>query len=221
MHGISNSRAYGHRVGLYKVLLSCGYKVLAVDYRGFADASKTKVTEETLVEDGRVVIDWVRKRLRSDDKMLVWGHSLGAAIACRAVAEEQIESFTCAGVNLLVLESPFNNLHDAVVDALKSKGKLVAVMFNLKKQMRKAVMLFQSDKWIKEVTSPTVILHAEDDDTVDVELGKKLFKAARDGGKETIDLITLNKLLILGHNNIFQLPTLGKIINNYTFKKNT
>ena len=48
MHGISNSRAYGHRVGLYKVLLSCGYKVLAVDYRGFADASKTKVTEETL-----------------------------------------------------------------------------------------------------------------------------------------------------------------------------
>ena len=91
LHGISNNRGYDHRVGLYKVLLACGYRVLAVDYRGFGDSSDVTVTEETVVEDARVAICWLGEKLRDIDQFMVWGHSLGATIACRSVAEENIE----------------------------------------------------------------------------------------------------------------------------------
>ena len=125
LHGISNNRGYDHRVGLYKVLLACGYRVLAIDYRGFGDSSDTIVTEETLVEDAREAIAWLRDKLNESEQFLVWGHSLGAAIACRAVAEENIENNDASGIATLFLESPFNNLHDEVTNVVfSSKGKI-------------------------------------------------------------------------------------------------
>ena len=111
LHGVSNTRGYDHRVGLYKVLLACGYKVLALDYRGFGDSSTDNaVTEDTVVEDARAAIAWMRDRLNDSEQLLVWGHSLGAAIACRAVAEEHIENVNESNIAILILESPFNNM---------------------------------------------------------------------------------------------------------------
>ena len=123
---MSNTRGYDHRVGLYKVLLACGYKVLAVDYRGFGDSSAdTVVTEDTVVEDARAAIAWMRDRLNHSEQLVVWGHSLGAAIACRAVAEEHIENVNESNIAILILESHLNNMEDELLDVLfTSKGTL-------------------------------------------------------------------------------------------------
>ena len=46
----SRSRSIIHvRVGMYKLLLSLGYYVLAVDYRGYGDSTNITPSEETTV----------------------------------------------------------------------------------------------------------------------------------------------------------------------------
>ena len=222
LHGISNNRGYDHRVGLYKVLLAFGYRVLAVDYRGFGDSSGIIVTEETVVEDARAAIEWLRNKIDESEKLLVWGHSLGAAIACRAVAEEDIEHNDASGIETLFLESPFNNLHDEVMDAVfSSQGRILTAIGKLlpiRKQLKKAKMQFLSDVWIREIACPTVIIHAEDDDTININLARKLFKAAVNEGKHNIDMITVDRRYGLGHNDIYRYHNMQDILTNKACK---
>ena len=61
-----------------------GYKVLAIDYRGFADSSHPpELSEASLLEDALTSVTWLRPRLGPGDRLVLWGHSLGAAVACR------------------------------------------------------------------------------------------------------------------------------------------
>ena len=47
-------------------------------------------------------------------RLIVWGHSLGAAVACRTLFSLETAEDRMELVDTLVLESPFNNLHDEV-----------------------------------------------------------------------------------------------------------
>merc|ERR1719244_2144420 len=86
LHGVSQTRAYHHRVGLYKRLLNLGYTVLAVDYRGWADSSRDlEVTETSMVEDGTSALKFLID-VTAGRTVVVWGHSLGAPVAARVVA---------------------------------------------------------------------------------------------------------------------------------------
>ena len=61
LHGISQTRGYDHRVGLYRKLLDSGHRVLAFDYRGFADSTDIdKITETTVVEDAATSLKYLR-----------------------------------------------------------------------------------------------------------------------------------------------------------------
>ena len=193
--------------------------MLAVDYRGFGDSSDKRVTEETVGEDARVAISWLREKLSESEQLMVWGHSLGAAIACRAVAEENIEKVGNSNIANLILESPFNNLEDEVFDVvLASKGKITKALgtfLRLGKQLKKAKMEFKSDAWISEIACPALLLHAEDDDTINIDLARKLFKAAKAGGKDRIDMITVESSYGLGHNDIFRYHRLPDVLRKY------
>ena len=222
LHGISNTRAYAHRVGLYRVLLGLGYRVLAIDYRGFGDSSEVDLSEHTVVEDSRTAISWLRDKLDEGEKLIVWGHSLGAAIACRAVAEDDKENDNKPNITTLVLESHFNNLHEEILNVVfVSLGQIPAAvgkMLPVCRQLRGAGMEFCSDVWIRDMESDTVILHAEDDDTIHIELAEKLFKAALDHGKHNIDMVTFEHAHGLGHNNIYKYEGLPAIIEKYIDK---
>ena len=61
LHGIAQTRGYQHRVGLYLQLLKMGHKVLAVDYRGFADSTELEdITETSVVEDAAAALRYLR-----------------------------------------------------------------------------------------------------------------------------------------------------------------
>ena len=70
------------------------------------------MSERTAVEDGRAVFRWLQEILLADDRpgLVVWGHSLGTAIATRTVMEVQEDTEDL--VAGLVLESPFNKMED-------------------------------------------------------------------------------------------------------------
>ena len=57
--------------------------MLAVDYRGWADSTPTDPCETSLLEDALCSLAWLRPRLGPTDRLILWGHSLGAAVACR------------------------------------------------------------------------------------------------------------------------------------------
>ena len=79
------------RVGLYKKLLALGYYVLAVDYRGYGDSTViSPVTEASCVTDARAALAWLTAKLGDQVKVVVWGHSLGTAIASHMVSESTV-----------------------------------------------------------------------------------------------------------------------------------
>ena len=68
---------------------------------------------------------------------------------------------------------------------------------------------------VSEVACAALIIHAEDDDTINIDLAGKLFKAAKDGGKNDIDMITVDGSYGLGHNDIFKYHKLPDVLRNY------
>ena len=88
--------------------------MLAIDYRGFADSSSVAVTETTLLEDALVSVAWIKNKIDGRDRLVIWGHSLGAAVACRTINSLEASEQQRELVDTLVLESPFNNLLDEI-----------------------------------------------------------------------------------------------------------
>ena len=111
LHGRSQNRGWGHRVGLYQVLVKLGYCVLAIDYRGFGDSSPVEIHEDTVVTDAINAHTYL-KRYYKPQKILIWGHSLGAPIAARFAAEDSGREDGIA--RYLVLESSFDNMQRLV-----------------------------------------------------------------------------------------------------------
>ena len=71
------------------------------------------LSETTAVEDGKAVMRWtgeVLRGARQSPRIIMWGHSLGTAIATRTLVE--IEEEMSGLVSGLVLESPFNKMED-------------------------------------------------------------------------------------------------------------
>ena len=61
----------GHSLGCSNVLhiyTGMGYKVLAIDYRGFADSTPLEVTESSLLEDALCSLAWLRNKVQSGDR---------------------------------------------------------------------------------------------------------------------------------------------------------
>ena len=88
------------------------FKVLAFDYRGFGDSSKVPLDEDTVVEDASLALAWLRARVGREARILVLAHSLGTAIASRALANTEAEAAPISG---LVLMAAFNNFTDELV----------------------------------------------------------------------------------------------------------
>lgn len=221
LHGISNSRAYYHRLGMYKLLLDLGYKVLAIDYRGFADSTPVDVTETTLLEDSLFALAWLKKNKITDrDRLVVWGHSMGAAVACRTIhsLENDDDRSQREIVDTLVLEAPFNNLHDEINSAVRDRGvmgKMCARMAPIHSILKSSDMQFSSDYWIKDLETYIFILHAEDDQTIPSHLAKYLFRSCYDRGKYNVHMTTFSSELRLGHNHIYKCSDIKSLIQKH------
>lgn len=68
---------------LYNVLTESNYHVFCFDYRGYGDSDGTP-TEDGITKDARVVYNYVAS-LVGNNMIIVWGHSMGTAVATRLV----------------------------------------------------------------------------------------------------------------------------------------
>ncbi|OWF53751.1 monoacylglycerol lipase ABHD12-like [Mizuhopecten yessoensis] len=215
LHGTSGSRAGWHRVQLYKLLVSLEFHVIAFDYRGWAD-SVGEPTEDGVVADSYFIYKWIKQR-SGNAPVFLWGHSLGTAITTKLAKMLCEKGEEPVGV---VLESPFTNIKEAA-----SKHPFTAPFRML--PWFEAVFLdtidqnnisFTSDKNIAHVTTPLLILHAEDDKVVPFELGKKLYSIAsetRPTNSGPLEFVSFNASYGYGHKLICMAPELPLIIRKF------
>jgi len=142
-----------------------GMAVLAVNYRGYG-ASQGDPAENHMVEDGRLLFDWLAERHHVDpSKVAVVGRSLGSGVAVQVALERPVHS--------LVLITPY----DSILAIAKRKFRAVPVEYVLRHR-------FESVKYAPSLKAPTYVLRAAMDDVVPHshtdELVSKLGRLHRD-----------------------------------------
>lgn len=215
-HGNSFDRTIDHRCQLYNVLTAMDCQVIAFDYRGYGD-SEGSPTEEGIVNDTRIVFEYLRPRV-ADNLLFVWGHSMGTGVATKLVKDLSDEGRAPHG---LILESPFNNLHDAIMNhpfslLLRWMPDFVFNTFILN-PLRSVGLIMDSDKRIADIVCPILILHAEDDHVIPVKLGRGLRDAALKSGRD-VEYVEFGNMRQFKHKLIYLAEELPFLIRSF-FKK--
>ena len=132
--------------------------LLIIAWRGFS-GNKGSPTEKGLYEDARSAIRWLKLKDIEEKNIIIYGESLGTGVA---VEIAQNKNF--AGV---ILESPFTSM----IDIGKDKYPYLPVKLLLKDK-------YESDKKIKNINSPILIMHGRVDKIVPFHMGKKMYELA-------------------------------------------
>jgi pimeloyl-ACP methyl ester carboxylesterase len=154
-----------------EALRSAGFSVLAVDYRGWGDSSAIVPSEDTIAADAALAWAEMKKRQPQPGRRVIYGHSMGTAVAVRLAATLHGEVDYGADYGALVLEAAFTRLPDVASEA----GFWGLVLGSV------STLEFDSLSRIAAIDAPLVMLHGEADRTVPVALGRRLRDAARPG----------------------------------------
>lgn len=231
MHGNSMDRGFSHRVELYKVLTNMGFHIITFDYRSYGDSSRVELSEDTVVNDGKAVLSWVYdlyrqrsadslnlsglSRSQSDSRgpnLLVWGHSLGTAVATRSVAELGAE---VAG---LVLESPFNKMEDEVKHFKVAAWTAWMMGIDIGQVLSSAGVQFLTEDYLPQIKVPVLVLHSDDDPIVPSYLGERLVNTTITRGKKNIELLRFGAEHRLRHRYIYRAPGVEELVQEFVQK---
>lgn len=148
-----------HRWGKIAVeFTKFGYDVLVMDYRGYGKSSGPR-NEEYLYSDAQYFYDFAKENY-GENKIIVYGRSLGGAFATKIAGENQPK--------MVILEATFYNLQDIVNRWLP--GKVTD------KVSPKMTYHFLSNQNILKIKVPLYHFHGTKDSVVPLKSGKKLFE---------------------------------------------
>ena len=156
LHG--NAGSLENRIHKINHFNEMNVNFLIISWRGFS-GNKGKPTENGLYIDAKSGVDWLKNKGIDEENIIIYGESLGTG-----VATEIAQNKNFAGV---ILESPFTSM----VAAGKSKYPIFPIGLLLKDK-------YESDKKIKNIKSPILIMHGEVDKIVPFWMGKKLYELA-------------------------------------------
>jgi uncharacterized protein len=145
-------------------LRQVGFAILAVDYRGWGDSSRIVPSEASINADALVAWQELQKRAPDARRRVIYGHSLGGAVAVTLASQLQGR----VDYGALIVEATFTRLPDVAAEA-GFWGGLAASLTTLE---------FDSLAKIKRIDAPLLMLHGTADRTVPVQLGKRLHDAA-------------------------------------------
>lgn len=146
-----NLKRWGKRATHF---LKYNYEVFIIDYRNYGKSSGS-FNEEKMYSDALLAYKHLKNNF-SEDKIVVYGFSLGCTFATKVASENNPKE--------LILEAPFYNLKKATQNFLP-----IAPTFLLK-------FKFNSDKYIPLVKSPITIFHGDEDETTSFNDSQELLK---------------------------------------------
>lgn len=157
-HG--NAGNISHRLDNIKLLTDQKTQVFIFDYRGYGKSSG-KPSEAGLYKDGLAAYDYlVNQRHITPEKIVLFGRSLGAAVAIEIALKKNIGA--------LILESAFTS----------SKG-MAKTLFLFKIFMPLVPRHYNNLEKIARITVPKLIVHGEDDEIVPFYMGREIYHTAQ------------------------------------------
>jgi len=157
IHG--NAGHLGDRHDRVQPYLEHGFGLLLVGYRGYG-GNPGAPTETGLYEDGRAHLDWLARQGVKDDAVVLYGESLGAAVATQMAVERRAAA--------LVLEAPFASiLHSA-----RARYPMFAFDWLIKDK-------FANIDKIDKIDMPLFVIHGACDPVTSQRFGRMVYERAR------------------------------------------
>ncbi len=135
-----------------------GFGILLVGYRGYG-GNPGEPTEPGLYDDARAHLDWLGKQGVTSGDLVLYGESLGAAIALQMAMERPAAA--------LVLEAPFAS----IVRSARAQFPLFAFDWLIKDK-------FANIDKIDKVRVPLFVIHGARDQVTPVRFGRALYDRA-------------------------------------------
>ena len=158
LHG--NAGSLENRIHKINHFEDMNINFLLLSWRGFS-GNKGKPTEKGLYLDARSAVKWLVKQGVIEENIIIYGESLGTGITTEIAQNKNF-----AGI---ILETPFTSM----AAAGKSKYPIFPIKLLLKDK-------YESDKKIKNIKSPVLIMHGEEDQIVPFWMGEKMFQMANE-----------------------------------------
>jgi fermentation-respiration switch protein FrsA (DUF1100 family) len=158
-HG--NAGNISHRIEYARMFRMLGYSTLLVDYRGYGKSTGSP-SEEGTYRDAAASWQWLatEQRLKGSE-IVVFGESLGGAVACWLGARERPRA--------LVLASTFTSVPDLGAEVYRFLPVRLLSRFK-----------YDTRDCLSRVEAPVLIAHSPRDDIVPHAHGKRLYEAARE-----------------------------------------
>lgn len=152
-----------------------GFDTLLFDYRGYgeSDPAKEGISQKTVLEDARAAFTWLKAK-NPNQKIIAWGHSLGASVCAEIAAEFDFEK--------LILEGAFSS----IASMANHRYPLIPTIDMFIYNPFSTLNAVQNRKG-----QPLLMLHATNDTIVPYVEGKKVFEAAPEP-KEWIELTNID-----------------------------
>jgi len=156
-HG--NAGNISHRLESIRIFHQLDLSVFIFDYRGYGKSAGSP-SEEGTYQDAAAAYDYLREyREISPGKIIIFGRSLGGAVAIELAGKEEAGALIC--------ESSFTSAVDM--------GKLI---FPYLPTNLLVFDRYDSISRIGELSLPKLFIHSREDDIIPFKQGERLFQAA-------------------------------------------
>jgi uncharacterized protein len=158
LHG--NAGNISHRLESIRLFHELDLNLLIIDYRGYGE-SEGRPSEEGLYRDAEAAYEHlIRQRGVEPAQLVVFGRSLGAAVAARTAATHPVGG--------LVVESAFTSVPD-----------IGAELYPFLPVRLLARLQYDTRAHVAEVAAPTLVVHSTDDEIIPYRHGEAIYAAAR------------------------------------------
>lgn len=147
---------------LYHFFFRYGYDFFVFDYRGFGKSRGTR-NETLLYDDARLMYEYLR-RFYPPEKIVIFGRSIGSAMACRLASEKPARS--------LILETPFAGMRDLFYTYYPFLPRLFLFKY-----------VFPNRQYLRRVSSPVYIFQGTADFIVPERSAARLKPALKPGDR--------------------------------------
>ena len=163
-HG--NGGNISHRINKIEILNSLGVSVFIFDYRGYG-RSTGRPSERGLYKDALAAYEYlVSEKKISPDRIILYGESLGGAVATHLALERPVEA--------LITESAFTSTPDIA----RELYPFFPTFFISSR--------FDTLAKIKDIRVPKLIMHAKEDDIVPFNHSVRLFNASSEPKRHVV-----------------------------------
>jgi uncharacterized protein len=158
-HG--NGGNISHRLETIAIFHRLGYNVMIIDYRGYGQSQGSPSEQGTYRDAEAAWAHLTRTRKIDADKIVIFGRSLGGAVAAWLAVEKH-----SAG---LILESTFTSVPDRAAELYR----YLPVRFL-------ARMSYNTLGRIDKLRCPLLIIHSPDDEIIPYHHGRQIFESAKE-----------------------------------------